>query len=85
MVQERNVDVWQLMRSDKHYDQQNQGRFRCFHSFTGCDPVSAFAGKRKKKCIWRMYLKITESFNELSVNTGTIDAENDALTESALI
>ena len=29
-----------------------------------------------------MYLKITESFNELSVNTDTIDAENDALTET---
>ena len=26
-----------------------------------------------------MYLKITESFNELSVNTDTIDAENDML------
>ena len=29
-----------------------------------------------------MYLKITESFNELSVNTDTIDAENDALTDT---
>ena len=28
-----------------------------------------------------MYLKITESFNELSVNTDILDAENDAVTE----
>ena len=31
--------------------------------------------------VWRMFLRITESFNELSVNTDTIDAENDAVTE----
>ena len=43
-----------------------------FHSFTGCDTVSAFAGKTVSK---------DNSHSVLSVNTDTIDADNDAVTE----
>ena len=54
-----------------------------FHSFTGCDTVSAFAGKGKKNAwaVWRVYPKITESFNDMSVNTDTIGPENAAVIE----
>ena len=54
-----------------------------FHSFTGCDTVSAFAGKGKKTAwaVWRVYPKITESFNDMSVNTDTIGPENAAIIE----
>ena len=68
------------MRSDKHYDKQNQRRFRCFiHSQDAiqCRHLQENATK-SAWTIWRVYLKITEPFNEQSVNTDTIGAENDA-------
>ena len=71
------------MRSAKHYDQQNQGRFRCFilsQDAIQCRHLQENVTKTAWN-VWRMYLKITESFNELSANTDTIDAENDAVTE----
>ena len=73
MVHEIKFDVWQLMRSAKHYDQQNQRHFRCFiHS------QDAIQYRHLQE---KLYIKITESFNELSVNTDPIDAENDVVTE----
>ncbi|KAG0721675.1 hypothetical protein GWK47_045992 [Chionoecetes opilio] len=36
-----------------------------FHSFTGCDPTSAFFGKGKKSAweAWNAYVEVTEAFN----------------------
>ena len=80
---ERKFDVWQLIRSAKHYGQQNQGRFRGF--INSQDAILCWhlqeTAKKPAWTVWRIYLKITESFNEMSVNTDTIDAENDAVTK----
>jgi hypothetical protein len=54
-----------------------------FHAFTGCDTVSAFAGKGKKTAwaVWRVYPEVTNSFNELSRSNDTISVENAASVE----
>ena len=53
-----------------------------FHSFSECDTVSAFAGKRNKNCM--DYLEIVSEDNRAiqrtAVNSDTIGAENDAVT-----
>ena len=48
LVKERHFDIWQLMRSSKYYDQQNQERFRCLiHSQDAirCRPLQENATK----------------------------------------
>ena len=38
-----------------------------FHAFTGCDTVSAFAGRGKKTAwaTWKSFPEVTDAFNEL--------------------
>ena len=38
-----------------------------FHAFTGCDTVSAFAGRGKKTAweAWNVYCDVTEAFEQL--------------------
>ena len=84
MVPGRNFAIWQLMRSAKHWHQQIQERFKCsILSHDAIRTVSAFAGKGKRstQAVWRVYPRITESFNELSINTDTIGADNAAVLE----
>lgn len=58
-----------------------------FHAFTGCDTVSAFAGKGKKTmwAVWRVYPEITEAFVDLCSGTDVISTEATSLIERFVI
>ena len=80
MLQERKLDIWQLMGSAiepsiRISKIKSASYISCIHRMRyGVDLCRKVQNKT-------VYPKITESFNELSVNTDTIDAENDAVTE----
>ena len=71
------------MRSVKHQDQQNQERLRSFIHLRYAIRYRPLQENVKKTAwtVWRVYPEITEKFNELSVNTDTIGAEDDVVTE----
>ena len=58
-----------------------------FHAFTGCDTVSAFAGKGKKTmwAVWRVYPEITEAFVDVCSGTDVISTEATSLIERFVI
>ena len=58
-----------------------------FHSFTGCDTTSAFAGRGEKTCwdVWRVYPDVTEAFLMLSDSPHLVSQEAAALIEKFVV
>lgn len=58
-----------------------------FHSFTGCDTVSCFAGKGKKSAwdVWRVFPDVTQAFCALSAPLSSVSDEMYQLLERFVI
>ena len=58
-----------------------------FHSFTGCDTVSCFAGKGKKSAwdVWRVFPDVTQAFCDLSAPLNSISNDVYQLLERYVV
>ena len=54
-----------------------------FHTFTGCDTMSAFAGRGKKTAwvTWKSFPEVTDAFSELLSVPSDISQESMSLLE----
>ena len=58
-----------------------------FHAFTGCDTVSAFAGRGKKTAwaTWKSFSEVTSAFNELLSTSSEVSEGSMLLLEQFVV